>query len=36
MAEIIIAAVVALLVIITVLRSVRIIPQARARNIERF
>ncbi len=36
MAEIIVAAVVALLVIITVLRSVRIIPQARARNIERF
>jgi regulator of protease activity HflC (stomatin/prohibitin superfamily) len=36
MAEIIIVAVVALLVIITVLRSVRIIPQARARNIERF
>jgi regulator of protease activity HflC (stomatin/prohibitin superfamily) len=36
MAEIIIAAVVALLVIITVMRSVRIIPQARARNIERF
>src|SRR6201991_3567525 len=36
MAELIIAAVVALLVIITVLRSVRIIPQARARNVERF
>jgi regulator of protease activity HflC (stomatin/prohibitin superfamily) len=36
MAEIIIVAVVALLVIITVLRSVRIIPQARARNVERF
>jgi regulator of protease activity HflC (stomatin/prohibitin superfamily) len=36
MAEIIVAAVVALLVIITVLRSVRIIPQARARNVERF
>ena len=36
MAEIIVAAVVALLVIIIVLRSVRIIPQARARNIERF
>src|SRR6266567_2871155 len=34
--EIVVAAVVALLVIITVLRSVRIIPQARARNIERF
>ena len=31
--EVIIAAVVALLVIITVLRSVRIIPQARARNV---
>ena len=36
MAEVIVAAVVALLVIITVLRSVRIIPQARARNVERF
>src|SRR6476646_11987224 len=35
-AEIIIAAVVVLLVIVTVLRSVRIIPQARARNVERF
>ena len=34
--ELIIVAVVALLVIITVLRSVRIIPQARARNVERF
>jgi regulator of protease activity HflC (stomatin/prohibitin superfamily) len=36
LAEIIIAAVVVLLVIITVIRSVRIIPQARARNVERF
>ncbi len=36
LSEIIIAAVVALLVVITVLRSVRIIPQARARNVERF
>jgi regulator of protease activity HflC (stomatin/prohibitin superfamily) len=36
LAEGIIAAVVALLVIIMVLRSVRIIPQARARNVERF
>jgi len=35
-AEIIIAAVVALFVVITVLRSVRIVPQARARNVERF
>ncbi len=35
-AEAIIAAVVALLVVITVLRSVRIVPQARARNVERF
>jgi regulator of protease activity HflC (stomatin/prohibitin superfamily) len=34
--ELIIAAVVALLVVITVMRSVRIIPQARARNVERF
>ena len=32
----IIAAVVILIVIITVLRSVRIVPQARARNVERF
>jgi regulator of protease activity HflC (stomatin/prohibitin superfamily) len=32
----IIAAVVVLIVFITVLRSVRIIPQARARNVERF
>jgi regulator of protease activity HflC (stomatin/prohibitin superfamily) len=32
----IIAAVVVLIVIITVLRSVRIVPQARARNVERF
>jgi regulator of protease activity HflC (stomatin/prohibitin superfamily) len=32
----IIAAVVALLVVITVFRSVRIVPQARARNVERF
>jgi len=32
----IVAAIVALLVIITVLRSVRIVPQARARNVERF
>jgi regulator of protease activity HflC (stomatin/prohibitin superfamily) len=32
----IIAAVVVLIVIITVIRSVRIIPQARARNVERF
>ena len=36
LAEGIVAAVVALLVVITVLRSVRIIPQARARNVERF
>jgi regulator of protease activity HflC (stomatin/prohibitin superfamily) len=36
LAEGIIAAVVALLVVIMVLRSVRIIPQARARNVERF
>jgi regulator of protease activity HflC (stomatin/prohibitin superfamily) len=36
LAEGVIAAVVALLVIITVLRSVRIVPQARARNVERF
>jgi len=36
LAEGIIAAVVALLVVIIVLRSVRIVPQARARNVERF
>jgi regulator of protease activity HflC (stomatin/prohibitin superfamily) len=36
LAEIIIAAVVALFVVITVLRSIRIVPQARARNVERF
>src|SRR6266567_2773294 len=34
--EIVIAAVVALLVVITVMRSVRIVPQARARNVERL
>jgi len=36
LAELLIAAVVALLVIITVVRSVRIVPQARARNVERL
>jgi regulator of protease activity HflC (stomatin/prohibitin superfamily) len=36
MVEIIIAAVIALVVLLTVLRSVRIVPQARARNVERF
>jgi regulator of protease activity HflC (stomatin/prohibitin superfamily) len=36
LAEGVIAAVVALLVIITVMRSVRIVPQARARNVERL
>ncbi len=36
LASAIIAAVVALLVVITVIRSVRIVPQARARNVERF
>jgi regulator of protease activity HflC (stomatin/prohibitin superfamily) len=36
LAEVVIAAVVAIFVIITVLRSVRIVPQARARNVERF
>jgi len=35
-AELVIAAVVALLVVITVARSVRIVPQARARNVERL
>jgi regulator of protease activity HflC (stomatin/prohibitin superfamily) len=36
LAELLIAAVVALLVIITVYKSMRIVPQARARNIERL
>jgi regulator of protease activity HflC (stomatin/prohibitin superfamily) len=36
LAEGIAAAIVALLVVIVVLRSVRIVPQARARNVERF
>jgi regulator of protease activity HflC (stomatin/prohibitin superfamily) len=36
LAEPIIAAVVVLLVLIVVIRSVRIVPQARARNVERF
>jgi regulator of protease activity HflC (stomatin/prohibitin superfamily) len=36
LAEAIIAAVVALFVVITVIRSVRIVPQARARNVERL
>jgi regulator of protease activity HflC (stomatin/prohibitin superfamily) len=35
-AELLIAAIVALTVVLTVVRSVRIIPQARARNVERF
>jgi regulator of protease activity HflC (stomatin/prohibitin superfamily) len=35
-AELVIAAVVALIVVITVMRSVRIVPQARARNVERL
>jgi regulator of protease activity HflC (stomatin/prohibitin superfamily) len=35
-AELIIAAVIALIVLLTVVRSVRIVPQARARNVERF
>jgi regulator of protease activity HflC (stomatin/prohibitin superfamily) len=36
LAESVIAAVVALLVVIIVIRSVRIVPQARARNVERL
>ena len=36
LAEFIIAAVIVLAVLVTVLRSVRIVPQARARNVERF
>jgi regulator of protease activity HflC (stomatin/prohibitin superfamily) len=35
-AELVIAVVVAVAVLVTVLRSVRIVPQARARNVERF
>jgi regulator of protease activity HflC (stomatin/prohibitin superfamily) len=35
-AELVIAAVIALIVLITVIRTVRIVPQARARNVERF
>jgi regulator of protease activity HflC (stomatin/prohibitin superfamily) len=36
LAEIIIAVVIVLAVFLTVLRSVRVVPQARARNVERF
>ena len=36
LAEGLIAAIVAILVVITVMRSVRIVPQARARNVERL
>src|SRR5262245_51710820 len=35
-AEVLIAAVIALVVVLSVMRSVRIVPQARARNVERF
>jgi regulator of protease activity HflC (stomatin/prohibitin superfamily) len=35
-AELIIAAVIALFVVLTVMRSVRVVPQARARNVERM
>jgi regulator of protease activity HflC (stomatin/prohibitin superfamily) len=35
-AEIIIAVVIVLAVVLTVMRSIRIVPQARARNVERF
>jgi regulator of protease activity HflC (stomatin/prohibitin superfamily) len=35
-AELVIVAVIAFIVLLTVYRSVRIIPQARARNVERF
>ena len=35
-AELLIVAVIAFIVLLTVVRSVRIIPQARARNVERF
>ena len=36
LAEVIIVAVIALVVLLTVVRSIRIVPQARARNVERF
>ncbi len=36
LAETIIAVVIALVVLVTVMRSIRIVPQARARNVERF
>ena len=36
LAEVIIAAVVEIFVVITVMRSIRIVPQARARNVERL
>jgi regulator of protease activity HflC (stomatin/prohibitin superfamily) len=35
-AEIVIAVVVVLAVVLTVMRSIRVVPQARARNVERF
>jgi len=35
-AELIIAAIIAFVVVLTVVKSVRIVPQARARNVERF
>ncbi|HEX2744479.1 MAG TPA: SPFH domain-containing protein [Streptosporangiaceae bacterium] len=35
-AELVVAALVAVLVVMTVMRSVRIVPQARARNVERL
>jgi regulator of protease activity HflC (stomatin/prohibitin superfamily) len=35
-AELVIAAVIAIVVVLTVVKSVRIVPQARARNVERF
>lgn len=34
--ELVIAAVIVIIVLLTIVRSVRIIPQARARNVERF
>jgi regulator of protease activity HflC (stomatin/prohibitin superfamily) len=36
LAELIIAVIVAFVVVLTVVKSVRIVPQARARNVERF
>ncbi|HEX4613083.1 MAG TPA: hypothetical protein VH092_33140, partial [Urbifossiella sp.] len=36
LAELLIGLVVAVLLVLVVIRSVRVVPQARARNVERF